>query len=117
MYYTYIIRTEGGTLYVGIAKDLFSRMKDHLGQGKKCAKYTRSHKLVSLEAVWSSADRATASRLEWYLKTLTKKKKEELILHPALLTQLLPAVEKEDYVHHPKASLALFLGETSLAKL
>ena len=54
MYYTYIIRVEGGMLYTGIAKNLFTRMAEHAGRGKRCAKYTRSRPLVSLEALWSS---------------------------------------------------------------
>lgn len=117
MYYTYIIRTEGGALYTGIAKDLFSRMKDHAGQGKKCAKYTRSHALLSLEALWSSADRSTASRLEYHLKTLSKKEKEVLLRSPKSLPLLLPKVDKEDYIYHPKASLPLYLGKIGLADL
>ncbi len=115
MYYTYMIRTEDGFLYTGIAKDLFSRMRDHAGQGKKCAKFTRAHKLKALEAVWSSEDRKSASRLEYYLKTLTKKQKEMLLSKPLLLFQFLPIIEKEDYIHHPKANLDLFLKKTDLS--
>ncbi|MBR2635125.1 MAG: GIY-YIG nuclease family protein [Clostridia bacterium] len=114
MYYTYIIRVEGGMLYTGIAKNLFTRMAEHAGRGKRCAKYTRSRPLVSLEALWSSEDRAMASRLEYALKTLTKKKKEALISDPRLLWKFLPQIEKEDYIHHPKACLALYLKEITL---
>ena len=117
MYYTYIIRTENGFLYTGIAKDLFSRMKDHATQNKKCAKYTKSQKIASLESVWSSADRSQASRLEYALKTLTKKQKEDLIRSPRLLSRLLPRLEKEDYVHHPMASLDLYLKKIDLSSL
>lgn len=116
-YYTYMIRTEGGALYTGIAKDLFSRMKDHAGQGAKCAKYTRGRKIFALEALWSSEDRSTASRLEYRLKTLTKKEKEALILDPKSLFSRLPMIEKDDFVYHPKANLALFLKKTDLAHI
>ncbi len=117
MYYTYMIRTEGGFLYTGIAKDLFSRMKDHAAQGKKCAKFTRGRGVVALEALWSSADRSTASRLEYRLKTLTKKEKEALIAAPRQLSLFLPMIDKEDFVYHPKAKLDLFLKKTDLASL
>lgn len=117
MYYTYMIRVEGGALYTGIAKNMFSRMADHAGQGKKSAKFTRARKIVSLEALWSSADRSSASRLEAALKTLTKAKKEALLSDPRRLPAMLPSIEKEDFVFHPKASLALFLKEISLKHL
>jgi len=115
MYYTYMIRTEEGTLYTGIAKDLFSRMRDHARQGKKCAKYTRARKIAALEALWSSADRSSASRLEYHLKTLTKKEKEALLCDPKKLNSFLPMIEKEDFIHHPKASLDIYLKTTDLS--
>ena len=117
MYYTYMIRVQGGALYTGIAKNMFSRMAEHKGQGRKCAKFTRSRKILSLESLWSSRDRASASRLEYALKTLSKPQKEALIQKPNLLSSFLPQMEKEDYVHHPKASLSLYLKEISLASL
>ena len=117
MYYTYIIRTENGFLYTGIAKDLFSRMKDHATQNKKCAKFTKSQKIKSLEAVWSSADRSQASRLECALKALTKKQKEDLIRSPRLFSLFLPRLDKEDFVHHPMANLDLYLKKTDLSSL
>lgn len=56
MYYTYMIRCEDGSLYTGIAKNLFTRMKEHDSQEGKCAKYTKGHKVIALESVWSSRD-------------------------------------------------------------
>lgn len=117
MYYTYMVRTEKGSLYTGIAKNMFQRMKEHAAQGKKSAKFTRSQKIISLEALWSSADRSTASRLEYGLKTLTKKQKEAVLKTPSLLFFLLPMLEKEDYIFHPKANLDLFLGKITLPHL
>ena len=114
MYYTYILRTEGGSLYTGITCNMFRRMAEHKTQGKRCAKYTKSRKILSLEALWSSENRQTASRLEYALKTLTKKEKEALLKNPHSLSCLLPQIEKEDYIHHPKANLALFLKEITL---
>jgi putative endonuclease len=117
MYYTYIVRTEKGSLYTGITNNMFHRMAEHFGQGKKSAKFTRSQKIISLEALWSSADRSTASKLEARLKRLTKKQKEEVLKKPSLLFDFLPMLEKEDYIFHPKASLDLYLGKITLPHL
>lgn len=117
MYYTYMIRVEGNALYTGIAKNMFSRMAEHAGQGKRSAKFTRARKIIALEALWSSADRGSASRLEAALKTLTKAKKEALLADPGRLSALLPKIEKEDYVFHPKASLDLYLKKITLKHL
>jgi len=117
MYYTYVIRCEGGSLYTGIAKNMFSRMAEHHSQTGKCAKYTKRFKVIALEGLWSSRDRSSACRLEYALKTLTKKEKELLLKKPFLLSAMLPAMEKEDYVHHPKASLDFYLKRIRLPDL
>ncbi len=116
-YYTYIVRCEDGSLYTGIAKNIAHRMKEHAGKVKKSAKYTKSHRIISLEALWSSQDRGSASRLEYAIKALKKKEKEALILDAKLLFKFLPQIEKEDYIYHPKASLSLFLGKIKLSDL
>ena len=51
MYYVYIIKCEGGMLYTGITSDIDRRLDEHFGQTARCAKYTRSHKALSLEAL------------------------------------------------------------------
>lgn len=78
MYYTYLLRCAGDSLYAGICTDLQRRMKEHFSADPKCAKYTRSHPPVALTAAWGSEDRAEASRLEYRLKHLTKGQKEIL---------------------------------------
>lgn len=85
MYYTYIIKCEKGTLYTGIAKDVTKRFEEHISGSKKGAKYTRANRAVSIEAVWSSADRSTASKLEAFIKKLSRIQKLELIATPDLL--------------------------------
>ncbi len=117
MYYTYMIRCEGGSLYTGIAKNMFSRMSQHAGKKKSAAKYTKSHKVMSLEALWSSSDRAAASRLESAIKKRSKKEKETLIASPAAFSAILPTLEKEDYIRHPLATLSLYLGKMRLSDL
>lgn len=81
MYYTYIVRCKDNTLYTGITTDFKRRFEEHLAQGEKSAKYTRTHKAEKLEAVWQSKDRIYASKLEYRIKKLTKFQKENLIIH------------------------------------
>lgn len=79
MYYTYILRCEDGSLYTGITTDVKRRFNEHCTDETKGAKYTARHKPVKIEAVWSSGTRALASKLEYRIKQLTKKEKEEII--------------------------------------
>lgn len=81
MYYTYILRCKDNSLYAGIASDIKRRINEHFNKSPKCAKYTRTHTPIKLESVWQSEDRATASRLEFQIKQLTKIQKENLILN------------------------------------
>ncbi len=79
MYYIYIIRTERNTLYTGITSDVKRRMREHLGLHGKGAKYTRSNKPVSIEALWSCNEKGDALRLEARIKRLTRSEKLEVI--------------------------------------
>lgn len=79
MYYTYIIECGDGSLYTGITTDPQRRQQEHLSGGKKAAKYTRTHKAGKIAALWSSKDRSSACRLEYYIKTLSKDKKNSLV--------------------------------------
>ena len=50
-YWTYILETEKGTLYTGVAIDVEKRFQEHLdgsSKGKKGAKYTNSNKPVKI---------------------------------------------------------------------
>ena len=80
MYYTYMIRCKGNTLYTGITTDIERRFSEHSEKDEKGAKYTKSHDVVKVEAVWESENRSQASKLEFALKKLTKQQKEDLII-------------------------------------
>lgn len=80
MYYVYILRCGDGSLYTGITTDIERRLKMHTGELPGGAKYTRSKGVCSVEAVFEVSDRRAASRLEYQIKHMTKKQKEELIL-------------------------------------
>lgn len=80
MYYVYIIRCKDNSLYTGITNNLERRIEEHINRTKRCAKYTKNHIARKLEASWKTEDRKLASKLEYYIKRLAKKQKEEIII-------------------------------------
>jgi len=85
IYYVYILRCEGDTLYTGIARDYKARYEKHLaGTG---AKYTRSRKPVRIERVWQSQGRSQASRVEYFLKKNRRRDKERFIEEEGLFAE------------------------------
>ena len=97
MYYTYMLRCTDNTIYTGITTDVKRRMTEHFTQNEKCAKYTKRHKPKKLEAVWSSQNRKEASKLEYYLKHLSKHEKEDLIKNNINLNILADKIDVNEY--------------------
>lgn len=89
MYYVYIIRCFPNSLYSGITTDVKRRFSEHRKKDALGAKYTKSHDVLALESVWACENRSLASKLEYHLKKLSHKNKEELILSPSLFDILL----------------------------
>ena len=81
MYFIYIVRCLDNSLYTGITSDIKKRISEHYYQKKQCAKYTKSHKVVELSAVWSAIDKSSALKCESRIKKLPKEEKEKLILN------------------------------------
>ena len=90
MYFVYLIRCRGDTLYAGITTGLPRRMRQHRGELPGGAKYTRSHPALALEAAWRAADRSAASKLEAQLKRRSHAEKQALIAHPECLEGYTP---------------------------
>ena len=84
MYYTYMLRCSDNSIYTGMTNHLENRIKEHLLKTKNGAKYTKSHNAIQLEAVY-------------YLKTLNKKQKEELISGEKLVTYLKGKIDCRRY--------------------
>ena len=82
MYYVYMLRCEDNSVYTGITTDVARRMSEHFTKGAKCAKYTLRHGAKALEAVWEVETRSDALRLEYRIKQLAKRDKEQLIKRP-----------------------------------
>ena len=88
--YVYIIECEDGSLYTGIAKDVIQRLRKHYHHLSGCAKYTLSHQMKDIRAVWRTEDKVTACRLEYWIKRLTRKQKLNLIESPETIDSVLP---------------------------
>ena len=109
MYYVYILRCRGGTLYTGVTPDLARRMAAHCaGSG---AKYTRSHPPEELAALWRTDEKGDALSMEWAVKKrLTRAEKLALIAQPARLAEV-PGVAAERYEYVPGVTLAGLMTE------
>lgn len=74
----YIIETECGKLYTGIAKDPEKRFEEHLNSPKG-AKFLKAHKPRKIVFKKAKLDRSQALKLEAKIKKLTRAQKLKLI--------------------------------------
>ncbi len=88
MYYIYVLRCSDNSLYTGITTDVKRRVGQHYYKKKQCAKYTKSHDVTALEAVWQAHDKNTALRYENQIKSLAKADKEKLIKGEGIFLEL-----------------------------
>ena len=79
MNYTYILTCADGTLYCGWTNDLDKRLKAH--NSGKGAKYTSPRRPVVLSYYEAFSTREEAMSREYAIKQLTRKEKEQLLLH------------------------------------
>jgi putative endonuclease len=91
MYWVYVVRCSDGSLYAGMTGDLQKRLREHVYRLPACAKYTRSHQVVSLAALWETETHASAARLEALFKTLPRPQKLALIETPSRLADFFPS--------------------------
>lgn len=102
MYYVYMLLCSDDSLYTGITPNLQRRMRQHTGQLKGGARYTALRPPKEIAAVWTAADRSTASKAEYAIKHLTAEKKRQLSAQPELLNEILAKEEPLDvscYAH------------------
>ena len=99
MYYTYMLRCKDNSIYTGITTDVKRRMKEHKEKDAKGAKYTRRHEFLKLECVFSSENRVSASKLEYHIKKLNKKEKEDIILRHNLDNYLSEKIDCGKYTN------------------
>ena len=75
----YILECRDGSLYCGITNNIEKRLKQHKGEIKGGAKYTRSHWPCQLVYKEKSASRSQASQRETIIKKMSKDEKQALI--------------------------------------
>lgn len=118
MYYIYIVRCADGSHYTGITTDPARRMREHVLRLKRCAKYTKSHPVVALDALWSAGTRSDASKLESRIKQLPPAQKRALIAQPQRLSSLLSEnIDASSYHPEPVFSLAPLLAQNTQSSL
>ncbi len=75
----YILECRDGSLYCGITNNIEKRLKQHDGEIKGGAKYTRSHWPCKLVYKEKSESRSEALQREMVIKKMSKVEKQTLI--------------------------------------
>ena len=75
----YILECGDKTFYCGITNNLDNRMRQHNGEIKGGAKYTRSRQPFRIAYTEEVATRSEALKREYVIKKMTKKDKETLL--------------------------------------
>ena len=96
MWYVYVLLCADDSLYCGITTSLEKRLKQHNGELKGGAKYTRGRGPCRYVYIKKAMNRSTASKLEYQFKQLSRKKKIDLInqAFPRQLASLDPLIQE-----------------------
>lgn len=78
-WHLYIIRTAGDKLYTGVTTDVERRFSEHSSGGPRCARSLRGKGPLQLVFSRPVGDRSRALKLEWQVKRLPRRHKDELI--------------------------------------
>ncbi len=85
IYWVYLLNCVNGSYYTGYTTDLIRRYHEHRTGSDKC-KYTRSFKPLGVVQCWAiSGTQSMAMKIEKFIKGLSRREKEELILRPECL--------------------------------
>lgn len=77
MYFVYLIKCEGGSIYTGITTDVKRRFKEH--KDKLGGHYTRAHKAEKILHTEEYQTRSEALKREAEIKKFSRNKKLELV--------------------------------------
>ena len=81
MWYMYVLICDDNSYYCGITTDLKRRLKQHNGDLKGGAKYTRGRRPCRFVYIKKAMNRSIASKLEYQFKQLSRKDKINYIIH------------------------------------
>ena len=79
MWYVYIVRCADNTLYTGVTTDIARRLREHNGEVRRGARYTKLKRPVALVYIETIDTRSQALKREAAIKQLSKQQKECLI--------------------------------------
>lgn len=103
MFWVYTVRCEDGSLYTGFSDDVKRRIYAHYHQLKTAAKYTKSHKVCGIAAIWKCDCDSAARKLEYRIKQLDRAKKLLLTEKPQLVSEFFP--ELAEYRIEPETEI------------
>lgn len=106
----YLLECENGALYAGITNDLEGRFKAH--QAGKGARFTRANRPVRIAASMGFPDRSTASKAEWTVKKLPRRRKMAFFN-----THQPPGDPMSDTTKHPSLMDALYSHAAAIKSL
>ena len=79
LWVVYLLRCADDSLYCGITNHLDQRIRQHKGEIKGGAKYTRANGPCELAYQENAKDRSAASKREYEIKSMTRENKLLLI--------------------------------------
>ncbi len=88
-WYLYIIQCNDDSLYTGITLDVDRRLEEHASQGAKSAKYVKGKGPLKLVFSAIVGDKGSAYRMERKVKSLSKKKKMDIVRGELKICELL----------------------------
>ncbi len=105
MYYVYVLHCEDGSLYCGSTSDYKKRIREHFMRLPTAAKYTKSHRVDSVECVWAAADKISAMKLEYRFKKLVRGEKLSLLKDSSNISRFIPELKEYSFVHVSEVKL------------
>ena len=81
-WFVYILRCADDTLYTGITRDMERRVREHNGDNRRGAAYTRGRRPVQVIYREACGSRSQATRREHQIRAMTRKEKEKLAKSP-----------------------------------
>lgn len=79
-YFTYIVHCADGTYYTGKTWDLERRLRQHNGELKGGAHYTKIRRPVTLQYFEKHISHTIAAQREYEIKKLSREEKEKLCI-------------------------------------
>lgn len=94
MFWVYTLLCEDGSLYTGFTDDIKRRIYTHYHRLKAAAKYTKSHRVIGLAALWKTGSETGARKLEYRIKRLSREKKLLLKENPERVGDFFPELSE-----------------------